>query len=140
MANGLPWSSSATAPALGERSHPKRAVQQEGQPEVQVCKRIVAGTLRSSVTDGSDENFLLFASGNFCKMEFWEGCACKTQLLGSRMKFRSAAALFSRFRSNQAGATVIEYSLVVALISVMIIAGTTSIGQRVASFFNAIRW
>ena len=45
--------------------------------------------------------------------------------------------LLSRFVANESGATAIEYSLIAALIAVVMIAGATAVGTKVsAKFFN----
>jgi len=44
----------------------------------------------------------------------------------------------SRFRQDQSGATAIEYGLIAALISVVIITAVTSVGTNLSGKFNAI--
>ncbi len=40
--------------------------------------------------------------------------------------------------ANQCGATSIEYALIASLISVMIIAGATSVGTKLSTFFTTM--
>jgi pilus assembly protein Flp/PilA len=56
------------------------------------------------------------------------------------MKAGSFIARFSRYRTDQSGATAIEYGLIAGMISIGIITATTSIGASVLSFFESIRW
>jgi pilus assembly protein Flp/PilA len=44
----------------------------------------------------------------------------------------------TRFRQDQSGATAIEYGLIAALISVVIITAVTSVGTNLSGKFNAI--
>jgi pilus assembly protein Flp/PilA len=44
----------------------------------------------------------------------------------------------SRFLGDERGATAIEYGLIVALISVVIITAVTSVGTNLRTKFNAI--
>lgn len=44
----------------------------------------------------------------------------------------------SRFTSDQAGVTVIEYGLIAALISVVCIAGMTFVGVGLQGVYNAV--
>ena len=46
--------------------------------------------------------------------------------------------LFSRFVSNESGATAIEYGLIAAGISVAIIAAVTTVGTNLGSTFNKV--
>jgi pilus assembly protein Flp/PilA len=46
--------------------------------------------------------------------------------------------LISRFMSDESGATAIEYGLLAALISVVIIGAVTSIGTKMSAKFNVI--
>jgi pilus assembly protein Flp/PilA len=46
--------------------------------------------------------------------------------------------IFSRFAKDESGATAIEYGLIAALISVVIIGVLSTIGTRLASKFNQI--
>ena len=46
--------------------------------------------------------------------------------------------LFSRFMNDESGATAIEYGLIAALISVVIIGTLTSLGSDLKSKFSAI--
>ncbi len=45
---------------------------------------------------------------------------------------------FSRFVSDESGATAIEYGLIAALISVGIIAAASTVGNNLGSLFNDI--
>jgi len=45
---------------------------------------------------------------------------------------------FSRFVSDESGATAIEYGLIAALISVGIIAAASSVGTNLGTLFNNI--
>jgi pilus assembly protein Flp/PilA len=47
-------------------------------------------------------------------------------------------SLFNRFIKDESGATAIEYGLLAALISVMIIAGATTLGTNLSSKFSAV--
>jgi len=47
-------------------------------------------------------------------------------------------SVFSRFLKDEAGATSIEYSLIAALIGVVIITGVTKFGTNVAAKFSTI--
>lgn len=44
----------------------------------------------------------------------------------------------NRFAKDESGATAIEYGLIAALISVVIIAGATTIGTNLKTKFNSI--
>jgi pilus assembly protein Flp/PilA len=44
----------------------------------------------------------------------------------------------ARFAKNESGATAIEYGLMAALISVAIIAATTTVGLNIANTFNKV--
>lgn len=44
----------------------------------------------------------------------------------------------SRFRQDESGATAIEYGLIAALISVVIITAVTSVGTNLSAKFNTI--
>jgi len=46
--------------------------------------------------------------------------------------------LFSRFLTDESGATAIEYGLIAALISAAIIAGATTLGNTLSTTFNNI--
>ena len=45
---------------------------------------------------------------------------------------------FARFLNDESGATAIEYGLIAALISVAIIAATTSLGSNISRTFNNV--
>lgn len=47
-------------------------------------------------------------------------------------------SLFSRFLKDEAGATAIEYGLLAALISVVIIGAVTTIGTKLNTAFTTI--
>ncbi|MBY5715794.1 Flp family type IVb pilin [Rhizobium leguminosarum] len=44
--------------------------------------------------------------------------------------------LFSRFLKDESGATAIEYGLIAALISVALITGATSLGDKIGTTFT----
>ena len=46
--------------------------------------------------------------------------------------------LFVRFLKDQSGVTAIEYGLIGGLISIVILASTTSIGTSILGLFNTI--
>ncbi|WP_137134897.1 Flp family type IVb pilin [Rhizobium sp. FKY42] len=46
--------------------------------------------------------------------------------------------IFARFVKEESGATAIEYGLIAALISVALIAGATTLGNKLNSQFNNI--
>jgi pilus assembly protein Flp/PilA len=46
---------------------------------------------------------------------------------------------FTRFVADESGATAIEYGLIAALISVVIIVGVRSIGTKLSATFDAIQ-
>ena len=46
--------------------------------------------------------------------------------------------LLKRFQNDVSGATAIEYALIAGLISVMIVGGATSIGERLIGIFTAV--
>lgn len=46
--------------------------------------------------------------------------------------------LFSRFASDESGATAIEYGMIAALIAVVIIGGIKTIGTQLSAKFSAI--
>lgn len=46
--------------------------------------------------------------------------------------------LFKQFRKDEKGATAIEYGLIAALVSVIIIAAITIIGQQLDSSFTGV--
>jgi pilus assembly protein Flp/PilA len=47
-------------------------------------------------------------------------------------------SVFSRFLNDEAGATSIEYSLIAALIGVVIITGVTKLGTNLSAKFSTI--
>ena len=46
--------------------------------------------------------------------------------------------LFSRFANDESGATAIEYGLIAALISVVIIGAVTTVGTSLTAKFTAV--
>lgn len=48
-------------------------------------------------------------------------------------------AVFSRLMRDEGGATAIEYGLIAALISVVIIAAITAVGTQLSTVFNTIQ-
>jgi pilus assembly protein Flp/PilA len=46
--------------------------------------------------------------------------------------------LLKKIRNNEAGATAIEYGLIAALISVVIITAATSLGTNLGATFNKV--
>ena len=46
--------------------------------------------------------------------------------------------IFSRFTNDESGATAIEYGLIAALVSVIIIAAVTLMGENLTSTFTSI--
>ncbi len=44
----------------------------------------------------------------------------------------------SRFFRNQSGATAIEYALIAVFLSILIVAGVTSIGTTLKGFFQTL--
>ena len=46
--------------------------------------------------------------------------------------------LVTRFIKDESGATAIEYGLIAALISILLIAGATRVGTEVSSKFNEV--
>ncbi|MDO3435986.1 Flp family type IVb pilin [Rhizobium sp. CBN3] len=46
--------------------------------------------------------------------------------------------LFSRFLKDESGATAIEYGLIAALISVALIAGATTLGEKIGNTFEGL--
>jgi len=47
-------------------------------------------------------------------------------------------SLISRFLRDEAGATAIEYGLIAALVSVVIITAVTTLGTKLTSTFTAV--
>jgi pilus assembly protein Flp/PilA len=47
-------------------------------------------------------------------------------------------SIFSRFAFDESGATAIEYGLIAALISVVIIAAITGVGNSLKTTFNSV--
>jgi len=47
-------------------------------------------------------------------------------------------SLISRFLRDEAGATAIEYGLIAALVSVVIITAVTTLGTKLTSTFDAV--
>ena len=47
--------------------------------------------------------------------------------------------LFSRFANDESGATAIEYGLIAALISVVIITAVTAVGTSLNTTFNSVK-
>ena len=43
-----------------------------------------------------------------------------------------------RFASDESGATVVEYALLLSLLALLIIAGVTATGQNIGKSFNSI--
>jgi pilus assembly protein Flp/PilA len=48
-------------------------------------------------------------------------------------------SFLTRFVKNESGATAIEYGLIAALISIVIIVGVRSIGTKLSSTFDSIQ-
>ena len=48
-------------------------------------------------------------------------------------------SLLRHFLKNESGATAIEYGLIAALISIVIIVGVRSIGTKLSNTFNTIQ-
>ena len=48
------------------------------------------------------------------------------------------SAILARFMKDESGATAIEYGLIAALISVALITGATTLGNKLNSQFNAL--
>lgn len=48
-------------------------------------------------------------------------------------------AVFSKLMRDESGATAIEYGLIAALISVVIIAAITAVGTQLSTTFNTIQ-
>lgn len=46
--------------------------------------------------------------------------------------------IFARFMKEESGATAIEYGLIAALISVALIAGASTLGNKISDQFNNI--
>jgi pilus assembly protein Flp/PilA len=46
--------------------------------------------------------------------------------------------LFTRFANDESGATAIEYGLIAALISVVIITAVTTVGTNLQTTFNTV--
>ena len=57
---------------------------------------------------------------------------------GNQVKEHPMKTLFNRFIKNESGATAIEYGLIAALISVVIIAALTTIGGQLKTSFTNI--
>ena len=47
-------------------------------------------------------------------------------------------SIFSRFAHDESGATAIEYGLIAALISVVIIGAITAVGTKLSTTFNSV--
>jgi len=47
-------------------------------------------------------------------------------------------SIFSRFAKDESGATAIEYGLIAALVSVVIIAALTAVGGSLNTTFNSV--
>ena len=43
-----------------------------------------------------------------------------------------------QFAADRGGATAIEYALIAGLLSIMILAGVTSIGTKLSTFFSSL--
>lgn len=52
--------------------------------------------------------------------------------------FLSVQSLLNRVRSNDSGATAIEYGLIAALIAVAMIVAVTLVGEDLSAIFNTI--
>jgi pilus assembly protein Flp/PilA len=48
------------------------------------------------------------------------------------------SSLLKRFQKDASGATAIEYALIAGLVSIVIVAGATSIGSRLFDIFTAV--
>lgn len=48
------------------------------------------------------------------------------------------SVLFSRFRRDESGATMVEYVLLVALIAIIAATGALALGQNINNFFAGI--
>ena len=51
---------------------------------------------------------------------------------------KEAKGVWAAFLENEAGATAIEYGLIAALISVVIITAVTTVGTSLSSTFNSV--
>jgi pilus assembly protein Flp/PilA len=47
-------------------------------------------------------------------------------------------SIVKRFLGNGSGATAIEYAMIASLISILIVAGASSIGSTLSSTFNSL--
>lgn len=47
--------------------------------------------------------------------------------------------LFSRFLDDKSGATALEYALIVALVSIALVAGARSLGIQIGGTFNTAK-
>jgi pilus assembly protein Flp/PilA len=54
------------------------------------------------------------------------------------VEFDDMRKFLAKFRSDESGATAIEYGLIAALISVAIITAVTSVGHSLTSTFNSV--
>jgi len=43
-----------------------------------------------------------------------------------------------RYAADRSGATVIEYAIIASLVSIIIFAGVTSIGNKLVTYFNNV--
>jgi pilus assembly protein Flp/PilA len=50
----------------------------------------------------------------------------------------AARSAVGRFAANEAGATAIEYALIAGFISIMIVAGATTLGTTLQGFFQSL--
>jgi len=55
-----------------------------------------------------------------------------------QVEFHDMRKFFAKFRSDESGATAIEYGLIAALISVAIITAVTAVGTSLTSTFNSV--
>lgn len=55
------------------------------------------------------------------------------------LRYETMKSLLSRFKKNESGATAIEYGLIAALISVVIIGAVTLVGSNLSATFTTIQ-
>jgi pilus assembly protein Flp/PilA len=65
-------------------------------------------------------------------------CPSKQATVGGRVRSRTMKKIVNRFAKDESGATAIEYGLIAALISVVIIGVLSTIGTRLSNKFNQI--
>jgi pilus assembly protein Flp/PilA len=110
----------------------KRSGMQVSDPKRHICDKRAAAALKSTLNVGAYVAREVQFRGRPKTRALLDvlGCLNKVEAFMSN--------LFSRFVRDESGATAIEYGLIAALISVVIIAAVTLLGTKLSATFQAV--